>query len=450
MSMKTDERYREMTEKPISALLLKLSLPTAAAMLISALYGALDMLTVARLGEGAVSAVGFAFPASAVIQAAALTVATGAGSRISLALGRRQQGEAESLASAGIAAAVGLGLLTSAIGCAVCGGALKATGATAEVLKAAREYCMIQLSVAALPMLSTLFAAMLRAEGKTPTVLLAMLCGFAVKLALNHLLTVEFNSGVRGVALATEAGQLIELAAMLLPYFRGKTVICLKKIRFHTRAACYAVLLSGGLPSVLRQGFSVVASLLINRMAAEYGAVAVACAAVSGRGFMLPFSAVLGIAQGSQPISGYNYSSGRRKRVGRTVIAAVLFAELLALLAAAAGFLFSERISVLFVEGEEGVRLCSEWLRYAAAGLVFTPVATVLNMLLQAIGKPLLSSLFCSLRQGLLFIPLVILLNRLSGLHGLLAAQAAADALNFVLALPFAVLLVIRLFKEKG
>ena len=202
----------------------------------------------------------------------------------------------------------------------------------------------------------------------------------------------------------------------------------------------------GGFPSLCRQGISSISTACVNLCAMPFGDAAIAAVSVVNRIMQFAFSVVIGIAQGFQPVCGYNYGAKCYKRVKEafkyTIKAGTIFTIIISLLA----FIFADNILHLFQSDAslDVVNIGSATLRFQCLTLFLTVFVTVANMMLQVVGKTKEASFLAALRQGIALIPAVIILSNLFGILGLEISQSIAD----IISLAFSIPLVISFFKE--
>lgn len=187
-----------------------------------------------------------------------------------------------------------------------------------------------------------------------------------------------------------------------------------------------------------RQSLASVATVLLNVNAAVYGDAAVAAMSVVGRIFMFVFSFMLGFGQGFQPVAGYNFGAKRYDRVRGATYFTMLVGTVLMSVLAAAGFLAAPGALALFRRDDaEVIAIGALALRAQCVVLPLFGVSTVTNMLLQVTGQSGQATFLSLCRQGIFFVPFILLLPQLIGLLGVQLAQPAADLCTFAVTLPF-------------
>ena len=203
-----------------------------------------------------------------------------------------------------------------------------------------------------------------------------------------------------------------------------------------------------GLPSLLRQGLSGIAAILLNRTAAEVGGdAAVSAISLVSRLFLLVFSVCLGISQGMLPVVGYNLGADRQKRVRESYRFALQASTLAMLTIGILLFLSAPQVLSLFQSEGEGIEIGVTALRAQSLVLFSHGIVTPTIFFLQACGRSYLASLLASARQGIFFLPLILLLPLSRGLLGVELAQPIADAATLLFSIPF-VILILRTFRR--
>lgn len=435
--MHAKSEHDRMMHAPIPRLLLSLALPSIASMLITSAASLVDSLTVSSLGTEATGAVGICFSLMACIQAVGFTLGMGGGSLISLQLGEKDMAAASRIASVSFFTAILSGLI---IACGIFWRTpiLRLLGASDAILPLASEYS-VYIFLAA-PFLTGLLCLshLLRAEGHTGRALTGIAAAGLLNMALDPLLVEPL--GVQGISLATLISHALGFGVLLFTFCTGKTSLQLQWPRLCRRPRpLLPSILASGSPSLLRQGLAAVSAILLSRAARQQSDAAVAAMSVAGKIFMIPFTLMLGYAQGLQPLIGFNFANHNAKRI-RQASHFTLWTGTVAL-AAAGGLLYwrAEQLVNLFMEAGDGPAIASAALRAGALTLPLIPSCTLANLGYQAVKRPAIASFLAAARQGLFFIPLVVWLPGLWGLSGVQFAQALADGATFLLSAPFLV-----------
>lgn len=423
-------------------LLLRLSVPATAALLVSSGCGILDAWFISRLGTAASGAVGIAFAVNSLIRAIGYTLGTGASSIVSRALGAGDRDTADRFASLAFFLALLLGGAVTLTGLCLRGTLPRLLGASETVLPFAQGYLRFLLPAAPLMCGAFVLEHLLRAEGQVRHAMLGTSVGELVGAALDPLLLFCTPMGISGAALALLSAQAVSFSLLLSRYLFGKTRVSLRPRRPDRLPKCIGQLAVIGSPSLFRQGLAGVASALLLRQARRIGDQATAAAAavaVNAKIFLVLYSFCLGVGQGLMPAAGCGIGADRPRRVLSLSRFALILATALMFGLSIPTAILAPRLIALFRPDGEVVRIGALMLRAECAVLCFHGIIAVTNMLLQALGKALPAALIAASRQGLCFLPAVLLLPRVLGLTGLCLAQAVADALTLLVTLLFLV-----------
>ena len=353
-------------------------------------------------------------------------------------LGAGKKQEANEVAATGFALALILGVIVAIVGNVFARPLGYALGAGESTITDTLIYMRIILIGAPFMMSQFVINNQLRFQGSAVYAMVGLLCGAAINIGLDPLLMFVFHMGVAGAAIATVSGQLISFVVLLIGSAQGDN-IHLKAGNVRLNAHYLKEIVNGGSPALFRQGLAAIATLLLNQTAGQMGGdAAIAGMSVVTRVLMLLASALIGFGQGYQPVCGFNYGAGLYSRVKEGYFFCVKYGTILLTGASALCLLFAPQIIGFFREDPEVIAVGSVALRAQAVSLPLMATIVITNMMLQSTGKGLKASIASSARNGIFFIPMILILPRLFGLFGVEISQAVADVLSFLLAIPFA------------
>lgn len=446
MEQKDDNQYKKMTQTPIYKLVPMLAVPTIISMLVTAVYNMADTYFVSKLGTSASGAVGILFSMMAIIQAVGFTIGMGAGSQISRLLGKKDQEYAEKVASSAVLNGIIMGVLIAVVGICFLEPITRMLGATETIVPYAVDYG--RYIFLATPMMITSFVLnnLLRSEGKAKYSMIGILFGGLLNIGLDPLFIFVFHMGISGAAIATAISQTVSMLLLFYPYIRKRSVLHLSVKKISPQLRVYWEILKFGLPSLFRQGLASVASVLLNRSAAEYGDSAVAAMSIVAKVFMVLFSVLIGFGQGYQPVVGYNYGAGIYKRVKEAFWFTLKVGTAVMAVFAVGTYFFAPNLIQLFLkEDMEVMEIGTLALRMQCLAMPLMALGVVSNMTFQAVGKTVAATFLTSMRQGIFFIPLILLLPHFLGILGVEIAQPIADAVTFVFCIPYMIYFLKRL-----
>ena len=431
-----EEKYKTMTEKPVSSLICRLAVPTIISMLVTSFYNMADTFFVARIGTSATAAVGVSFALMAIIQAFGFFCGHGSGNYISRKMGQHRFDEAQQMAATGFFTALALGTVIFLLGEILIDPLCRILGATETSLPYARQYLRLILIGAPYMTASLVLNNQLRFQGSAFYAMIGIASGAVLNIALDPLFIFVFDMGVSGAALATIISQFVGFVLLLKGTTQGGNLrIRLRNVTFSKYY--YSQIINGGMPSLCRQGLGSVATICLNLMAGPYGDAAIAAMSVVGRVMNLAASVVTGFGQGFQPVCGFNYGAFLYDRVKEGFWFCVKVATVILIVLSAAGYLLAPQVIQLFSKNDpQVIAIGTQALRWQCLTFPLCGWITICNMMLQTIGKSFRASLLAMSRQGLFFIPAVLLLPALIGIQGVEIAQPIADVCSFVLAIP--------------
>lgn len=439
--MTAEQKHRWMTETPIPRLVTSLAIPTTVSQLITIIYNTADTYFVSHISTSASAAVGVTFALQAIIQALGFGVSMGCSSVVSRKLGAKDLESAEIYASSSVAAAVAMGFLLLIGGLSFLKPLMRLLGATETILPYACDYTRIILLGAPVMCTSFILSAILKSEGEARLSMVGLTMGGLLNIALDPLFIFVFGMGISGAALATVISQGVSLTVLAL-MFRGERSVVKPKIgKISGKVSVYWDLFRIGLPTVFRQGLASVSSALLNHGAAAWGGAypdaAVAAVTISNKIYMLVRSVTLGIGQGFQPVAGYNYGAGLHKRVKKAFWFATAVGTALCLVCAVSIGLNAPAVIRWFRSDDKVIEIGSYALRFACCVMPLLAYSTFVNQLYQCLGFSIPATVLASCRQGIFFIPIILLAPRFLGLTGVQITQPAADLMTFLISVPF-------------
>ncbi len=447
-TLTSEEQHRKMLQTPIPKLVLSLAAPTVASQLISIIYNTADTYFVSQISTSASAAVGVVFSLSSIIQAYGFGVAMGASSLISLRLGEKKDAEANGYASSGFLAELAGGLLMLVFGLLFLEPLMRALGATETMLPHACAYGRIILMGAPIMCCSFILNCILRAEGAALFSMIGLCSGGLINIALDPLLIFTFDLGTAGAAIATVASQCVSFVILSIAFLRGRSIVHLRPKYVSRRARDYVQIISVGFPTIARQGMASLASALMNIQGAVYGDAAVAALTISNKIYLLVRNVMIGIGQGFQPVAGYNYGAGDRKRTREAFTFATKLGTVICILAGGIIAAFAGDIIGWFRNDGQVIAIGRVALLYACAVMPFMAYSTFVNQLYQCLGFKLPATVLASLRQGICYLPLIFILPHFLGLWGVQMTQPASDLLTFFICIPFQIVFFRRHLRD--
>ena len=439
MKQKNIDKYTLMTTAPVPRLIGSLAVPTIISMLITSFYVMADTYFVGKINTQSTAAVGISFSVMAIIQAFGFFFGHGSGNYISRKLGAREYQSAEKMASTGFFCAFIAGTLITVFGLIFLSPICKALGSTSTILPCSETYLGIILLGAPFMASSLVLNNQMRFQGNAVYAMIGIIVGAVLNIGLDPLLIFVFDMGIAGAGIATLASQICSFIILLYMDRKGENI----RIRFSNftpKLSLLKEILYGGSPSLCRQGLASTATILLNVAAGRYGDAAIAGMSIVTRICMFINSFVIGFGQGFQPVCGFNYGAGFYTRVRHGFWFCIKLGVIFLSICSIIGYIYAPEIVSWFrKEDAQVIEIGARALRWQLITLPLGTWVILCNMLLQTIRKPVRAVILSSARQGLFFIPFILILPYLLGLQGVEMCQAAADLCSFLLAIPLTI-----------
>lgn len=441
--MKTNTDLFE--KAPVPKAVATMAVPTMISMLVVVIYNMADTFFIGQTKDPLqVAAVSLATPVFMIFMALGHLFGIGGSSAISRALGERRKDRAWHISSFCCYGLLGLGVMVAVISVLGMEQILHLIGASENTIGFARQYLTIISIGAPTIMFSTAFANILRGEGASRESMIGNLLGTIVNIILDPVMILGLGWGVSGAALATIIGNIAACFFYISYYVRGKSMLSIRVKDFRMGDGIAASVAAIGIPASLNNILMSFANIILNQALVGYGDTPVAAMGVALKSNMLVVLLQIGLCVGIQPLIGYNYGSGNKKRLMQvfkfTGVVSVIMGMLLTL------FMIIARKTMIqvFINDAEvvsyGIRMVvALQLSAPFIGILFLCINTI-----QGMGKALPSLVLTVCRQGLIFIPLIFILNAMLGLDGVIYAQPAADYLSILVG----IMICVHLFRS--
>ena len=394
-----------------------------------------DTFFVSQISTSASGAVGVAFPLMMLIQAIGFTLGMGSGNYISRLLGQKNRDYSTKVLATGFFTSFIVAAILGILGLIFIDPLVYALGATETIAPHAKAY--IRYILIGMPFMTASFVlnGTLRFQGSAFYAMIGITIGGIINIILDPIFIFKLNMGTGGAALATIISQFISFWILVFNS-NSSSNIRIKFKNFTPEWEMYREILRAGLPSFYRQALGSVAMIFLNFSAGVYGDAAIAAMSIVGRIIFFAISAMLGIGQGFQPVCGFNYGAKLYDRVLKAFYFTAKISIIILLAVGLIGVIGAESIVTFFrKEDLEVIEIGTRALRYQSMTLPLSAWIIMTNMLVQIIGKSREASIIAVARQGLFFIPAVLILPRIIGILGLQLSQPIADIFTFLLAL---------------
>ena len=407
--------------------IISMAVPSIIIILVMVLYNMADMFFVGCLGDTAqVAAVSVVGPVFSILSAVATMLGAGSSAIIARCFGAGEIEQGKTCSSLCFWSSFFLGVLVS-IGLLVSRVPLLGVlGSNAEFFPYAERYLQVLALGAPLFILSNSMAMLVRAEGAVKEGLIGNLLGTLVNCIFDPLFILVLNFGVSGAAAASVLGNLVATGYLRYIVKHG-TVLTIDLRPALKKPQMLGEMLAIGLPNGISSLLAGFASSFSNRLLVTHGTAAVAAMAAAGKTTMIISMIAMAICMGCQPLLAYSYGAGDTKRLKQLLKDLILLTVVFGVLAGAASFAGRNALIGMFIKEEGAFRLGTQLVIYLVLGSPVIGLTYLATSLLQSVGRASGAVVLSLLRQGLLLIPLLYLMNALCGVQGIAAAHLMAD-----------------------
>lgn len=447
---RNEKQYIKMTQTPIAVLVSKLAVPTTISMLITSIYSLADTFFVSQLSTSASSAVGIVFSLQTIVQAVGFTLGMGSGSLLARRLGEKNKKAADTYAATAFFTALAIGTIIMITGLLFTPQIMRLLGATETNIDYTIAYG--NYIIWGVPFICGSFVLnnILRSEGKATLSMIGLCTGGILNIVLDPIFIFTLKMETAGAALATLISQAVSFVILISMFIFKKSNINLSIKNVSLRPKTYGEIIVTGMPSLSRQGLASVATVLLNTAANPYGDAAIAAMSIATKVAMLVFCVCIGIGQGFMPVAGYNYGAKRFDRVRKAFKFTIITDTIIMIGLAVSIFIFAPSIMKIFrAEDANVIEIGTAAMRAQCIAMPLMATTIVANSLLQSVGKSLSATILSCCRQGLFFIPMILILPHLWQLTGIEYSQAISDALTFLVSVPFTIWFFKNLKKEE-
>ncbi len=417
---------------------LTLAVPTVVNHLMTTIYNLADTFFIGQTGNvHMVAAVSLGGAAMMITNAMGALFGMGGSSFISRALGAKKLNTARAASAFCIYAGLLISLLVGSLIIIFLTPFAGLAGASSDTIEYAKEYLFWTMGIGSLPtVMAMVLGSQIRAEGMAKHEMIGMVSAHILNCALDPILIFALDMGVAGAAIATMLSNVLACCYYFVFIRRNATN---SVINFHFKKtevnwAMIKDIFMVGLPAALNSLINSASRMVLNNLIAGYGDDAVAAMGIVRKLDEVPMHIAAGFTQGVMPLIGYNYAA---KNFDRMEHARKYSLKLSIILTSSIGvllFAFAPLLIGLFISDASVISHGAQFLRIHVFCLPFLAANFAIRSMFQAMGKGPRALIVSICRQGVIYVPLMYLMNVIVGVHGVVAAQIAADGLSLIVA----------------
>ena len=428
---------------PLIPLIAAYAIPSVISMLVGAAYNITDQIfighVVGMLGNAATNV---AFPTVTLTTGISMLFGIGTAANFSINLGAGDEEEARRYVHNGLTGVAIAGIITGILVFLFRNSIVVLCGADAggNVFPYAVSYLSITACGLPFQMFAHTSSSIIRADGSPRYSMMCTVTGAILNIGLDWLFMYPFGMGIKGAAAATVLSQMVSclIAALYYPKFRAFR-LSVRELGISSRHLIGSM--EAGIPNFCNHMLMMCTNIVLNNMLSTYGAMSVygpdiplAVSGVAQKTSMIMVSFAVGIAQGCQPVWGFNLGAKRYDRVKGAYWRAFTAAFLIGVIFFFAFQFFPRQIISIFGTGSDlYYEFAEKYLRVFMMLVFFQNIQPVSINYFSATGNHRQGLLVSLSRQGLFLIPLLVILPKFMGINGILAASPISDTLAFIM-----------------
>ncbi|MBQ7887578.1 MAG: MATE family efflux transporter [Clostridia bacterium] len=436
-----ENRENKMGVMPVGRLLMSMSLPMMASMLVMALYNIVDSMFVARISENALTALSMAFPVQNLMVALSAGLGVGLNAVLSRALGAKDHESVKRAATNGVFLLLICAVAFMLVGATCTRMYFEAQTDITEIVESGVIYTVI-VTVGSLGLfLGIFFERLLQSTGRTMYTMICQMIGAIINIILDPIMIFGLcgfpQMGVAGAALATVLGQWIGACAGLYFNLKKNPEVSLSLKGFRPNGPMIKKILIIGVPSVIMQSIGSVMTFLMNQILIAFSATAVAVFGVYFKLQSFVFMPIFGMNNGTVPIVAYNYGARRPERMMQAICYSITAAITIMIAGCLVFHLATAQLLSIFDASEEMLRIGVPALRIISLSFPVAGFCIGAGTVFQALGYSIYSMINSLVRQLVVLIPSAFVIGRVTGdvnmvWYSFVIAEAFSLLLNIV------------------
>mgnify|MGYP002799218250 FL=1 len=425
-----------MGKMKISKAVMKMAVPSVISSLVTVVYNMADTFFVGQTGDSLqVAAVSLTNPIFILLMAFANMLGMGGSAVLSMALGAQNKKRAANASAFVTYASLMIGVVFTAVLLLFMDPILRIFGADAQTYEYSAGYTFHISYGAPFIIWSAAASFIVRAEGASKEAMIGSMIGTIANIVLDPIFISVLDQGMAGAAIATTIGNILASIYYLWYFLKKSRVLSISPKDMKIREGIFIKTCSSGLPTAIFSALMSVSTIVLNQLLVEYGNDPVAAIGIVFKANMFITFLQMGIANGIQPLLGYNYGSGNMERFRGIESYTKKCCVIAGIAATILFFVFREPIIRLFISDKDvigyGVKML---VAYMLSGPVIGILFVNMNCM-QSVGHAFPATVLSVLRQGILLIPLLYLLKALFGLNGVILGQSITDYAAVILSL---------------
>ena len=421
---------------PIYKAVGSLALPTMMGMLVMIVYNLTGTFFVGQLHDAnQIAAITITMPIFLLLMAFGSLLGVGGGSYISILLGKKEGEEAKQAASFAFYGSLAIGVICMLVGLIFMQQILSLSGASVHTYEYAKGYLVIIAVGSPAIVASFSLGQIIRAEGAAKQAMAGMMIGTIINIVLDPIFILWMGMGVTGAAVATVLANVISVLYYIYYFVKKNSQLSISFKNFVLTKKMLKAVFSIGTPASINSLLMSTSNIILNNFAVHYGDNVVAALGIVSRVILIPIMLLFGLCQGVQPLIGYNYAANNKKRMTDIINFTAIWGTAIGVIFTLILYWLGRSAIEVFSNDPGIVNLGEGFLQVILLSIPFLGIQFLVTTSFQAMGKGIPSLWLSISRQGILFIPILIIANAWGGLKGVISAQPLTDIMTTVLAI---------------
>ena len=426
---------------PVNRLLLTMSLPMMASMLVQALYNIVDSIFVSRISENALTAVSLAFPIQSVMIAMGAGMGVGVNAILSRSLGEKDYNSVNRSALNGIFLSLVNYIIFVFVGIFAVRPFYMSQTADPEIIGYGTDYLTLVCCLSFGVYFQFIFERLLQSTGRTFATMITQTMGAVINMVLDPIFIFGLLGmpamGVKGAALATVIGQIVAAIFAFILNLRINTDIRLRFSGFRPDPDIIKKIYSVGLPSIIMQSIGSIMVYGLNKILIAFSSTATAVFGVYFKLQSFVFLPVFGLNNGMVPILAYNYGARRRDRMTGTIKYAIIYAFIIMSAGTAVFWIFADKLLILFAASDHMMSMGIPALRIISIHFPIASFCIIIGSVFQALGRAVYSMINSIMRQVVVLLPVAYLLSLTGNVNNVWWSFPIAEIMSFTVTMIF-------------
>ena len=434
-----------LAEASFPQLVMNLCVPSVVIMLVMILYNMADTYFIGQTGDpNKIAAISLAMPFFTIMSGISTLFGNGGTTSVSIALGRKDYENIKSYCSFCAFSGLFLGIIFMIIVEIAVNPIATMLGADADTMEFTCQYLRIFALGAPFVMFNQSFASIMRADGSASKAMFSNLIGTVSNIILDALFIMVFHWDVAGAAIATVIGNMLSTLYIVWYVHKHQPHFQPHLKNFTLKKEIILPIVSLGLPMSCSTLLNSISHMIANRLMIGYGSVAMSAQSVAGKLSMVITMLLLGIAMGLQPAISYNYGSNNLKRMYQIIRQTCIFMLSLGTVLCVICYFARTPIISSFIDNAQVIEYGQIMVLAAICTGPFFGIYQLCQTFMQATGKASYATFSALLDKGLIYLPVMLIMNHFWGMYGI----AFSAAVTLLLALGVTVTLTLKWNKQ--